>query len=241
MPSLKSVNAFLNKFAICLVLGVLLGACSQSAPSPTMTSVPPSATATDIPTQTPLPPSATPTDTASPVPPTATKTATETRLPTHTSTASPTETVTNTPAPTLESGKVARSSVENPIVYYLIQPDTGGPEACGDSIIGIGIGVSRSNDISNDVTLALEALLGQKSEWVLGLFNPVSWSTINLKDVSFSEGLITVNFTGKFEKSDDKCDNLRVKAQIWSTIRQFRAIKSTNIYLNNVPFGDRFR
>lgn len=168
-------------------------------------------------------------------------TATDTQEPTSTYTALPTETVTNTPAPTLESGKVARSFVENPIVMYFIQPNTDGPEACGDSIIGVGIGVSRSNDISNDVTLALEALLGQKSEWVLGLFNPVSRSSIRVRDVSFSEGLITVNFAGTYVRSDEKCDNLRVKAQIWSTIRQFRAIKSTNIYLNNIPFGDRFR
>ena len=122
---------------------------------------------------------------------------------------------------------------------YFIQLNTDGPEACGDSVIGLGIGVPRSNDISHDITMALEALLGQRSEWVLGLFNPLSKSAISLSSVSFSDGLATVKFRGTYYNPEDDCDNLRVKAQIWSTIRQFRAVKTLDIALNNKPFGDR--
>ncbi|HEY5670657.1 MAG TPA: hypothetical protein VIS10_11710, partial [Anaerolineales bacterium] len=52
-------------------------------------------------------------------------------------------------------------------------------------------------------------------------------------------GLIEVWLSGTYKPSGDPCDNSRVKAQIWNTIKQFRGVKKTNIFLNRIPFGDR--
>jgi hypothetical protein len=83
--------------------------------------------------------------------------------------------------------------------------------------------------------------LSNKSEYVSGLHNPLFRSNIKVADVRFkrSSGLITVNLKGTYKKPQDDCDNLGVKAQVWSTVKQFRGVKMTNIYLNGIPFGDR--
>ena len=60
-----------------------------------------------------------------------------------------------------------------------------------------------------------------------------------MESVRFNSGLATVNLRGTYAKPDDDCDNLRVKAQVWTTVRQFRGVRTTNIYLNGIPFGDR--
>jgi hypothetical protein len=74
-----------------------------------------------------------------------------------------------------------------------------------------------------------------------GLLNPLFRSNLRVNNVIFNSknGLITVDLTGTYKPTGDDCDNSRVKAQIWQTIRQYREIKATNIYLNGIPFGDR--
>jgi hypothetical protein len=131
--------------------------------------------------------------------------------------------------------------VDNPIRIYYIQLNVGGPVACGDNVIGLGIGEARTSDISKDAEKALQRLLSNKSEYVSGLYNPLYRSNIKVDSVEFrrSNGLITVNLRGTYSKPEDDCDNLRVKAQVWKTVRQFRGVKATNIYLNGIPFGDR--
>jgi hypothetical protein len=57
--------------------------------------------------------------------------------------------------------------------------------------------------------------------------------------VKLENGLITVNLKGTYTPSDDDCDNTRVKAQVWNTIKQQQGVETTNIYLNGIPFGDR--
>ncbi len=105
----------------------------------------------------------------------------------------------------------------------------------------VSSGVKRTNDISENVKGALEVLLSYKSEYVGGLLNPLFRSNIRVQSVSFNQknGLITVELSGTYKPTGDKCDNTRVKAQIWQTVRQFSAVKATNIYLNGIPFGDR--
>ena len=225
-------------FLLIILPMVVISGCASQTPEPTpvpptATEVPPSNTPVP-PTDTPVPPTATATETPTP---TAISTSTETPLPTNTPTSTPT--YTSTPAPS-SSGSVG-SSVENAIRIYFIQPNVGGTVGCGDNAIGIGIGQARSNDIGKDAKIALEQLLSYKSEYVNGLYNPLFRSNIKVASVKFrrSNGLITVNLRGTYKKPQDDCDNLRVKAQVWSTVKQFRGVKMTNIYLNGIPFGDR--
>jgi len=228
--------------ALALFISWLLAACatpvSQPAPTqPSPTRVEPSATSRP-PTETSLPPTKTPLPTNTPVPPTATPTATETPEPTET----PTPTATETPTPTRPAGAVYSAPyVDDPIRIYFVHLPAGGSTACNPGVIGYGIGVSRSNDISRDAKLALEELFAQNAEYVNGVYNPLFRSHIRVNNVRFNKknGLITVNLRGTYVPSGNDCDNLRVKAQVWTTVRQFRGVRATNIYLNGIPFGDR--
>lgn len=234
-----NVDAF-QKVVLILIIILLLAACA--APTPDPTPVPPSPTLV-APTRTQIPASATPTQTATEVPtntpqPTATQpkpsaTATATALPTETVTATPTAT------PSQEEASLPAASKEN-VSLFLIQEQVGG-SICGDAAVAVGAGVKRTGSISDDVYNALKQLFSLKSEYVGGLLNPLFRSNLRVNKVNFNSknGLITVDLTGTYKPTGDDCDNSRVKAQIWQTIRQYREIKATNIYLNGIPFGDR--
>ncbi len=222
--------------ALLLIVSLFLASCASQTPEPTP--VPPTATIVPPtntplpPTETPIPPTETPTETPLP-----TATATETLIPSDTPTSTPTDTATPKPA---SSGTGGYASVEDPIRIYFIALGTGGPVGCGDSVLWTGFGQSRTNDIARDVEMALNKLFSYKDEYVGGMYNPASHSNLKVGSVDFSNssGLITVQLRGKYNRPDDPCENLRVKAQIWSTIRQHGGVKATNIYLNRVPFGD---
>lgn len=224
-------------FTFIILLMASIGGCATLTPEPTP--VPPTSTAappteTPLPTNTPVPPSATPTVTPTL---TASATSTITPSPTNTPTYTPSYTNTSPPSPSDSIG----GSVENAIKIYFVLPPVGGAAGCDATAIGVGIRQSRSNDIANDAKIALKQLLSNKSEYAFGLYNPLSRSNIKVDNVKFdrSTGLITVNLRGTYSKPKDDCDNTRVKAQVWSTVKQFRGVKATNIYLNGIPFGDR--
>lgn len=203
---------------------------SATPASPTATVKPPSLT----PTNTLLPPTDTPVPTRTPLPPTATPTtAVPTDTPTETATASPTVVVTQAGA-SLPSG--SRDSVK---IFFILQ-NTDGP-ICGDTAVSVNSGIKRSGSISKDTAEALKQLFSYKSEYVGNLYNPLFRFKFRVNSVEFDDddGLITVELTGHYEQPKDKCDNTRVKAQIWQTVRQWRDVKATNIYLNGIPFGDR--
>lgn len=226
---------------LCLVL--LLMGCSapiQVPPTPTIPSIPPTATMlpptdTPLPTETPLPPTDTPSPTPTEAPPTLT--ATETVIPSDTPTASPTMVPTSSAA---QAGSQLPAASRDIVWIYFIQQGTGGP-ICGDTAVPVGSGVEQSGDIEEDLAKALKNLFSYEDDFVGGLYNPLSKSNLRVNGVDFDSdnGLITVDFTGTYKPTGDKCDNTRVKAQVWQTIRQWREVKATNIYLNGIPFGDR--
>jgi hypothetical protein len=234
---IKSLFRSRNLAVFCFL--PMLAACSRAGSS--QGSQPPTSTtlASPAPTQTALPPTATlePTLTATltALPPTATE------LPSPTVTESPTETP--PPSPTLiatlaPTGSTTKFGAGDTALMYFIQTETGGPVGCGDSAIGVGSGVSMKGDSDDILQAALQKLLSYDEKYVAGLYNPLYLSTIKVNSVSISNGLATVNLRGKYRPSGDECDNLRVKAQVWLTVRQFKEVEATNIYLNNVPFGD---
>jgi len=217
---------------------LLFSACTSQVQNeieifPTNTEAPPTKT-TVPPTDTPIIPTTTQTST-----PTETNTPTRTSTATATPTATATETSTPTATPGTSSSSFTGQSVDNAIRIYFISPNAGGPAACGDYVIGFGIGEPRTSDISDGIEKGLKSLLSYKSEWVGGLYNPLGRSNIKVESVRFNNGLATVNLRGTYVKPEDDCDNLRVKAQVWTTVRQFRGVRATNIYLNGIPFGDR--
>ena len=233
-------SLFARLFTVTILLALLAG-CSAPTQAPTLAPQPAAATPTlEPPTATPtLPP---PTQTSTAVPPTETTTP----LPTATLTEQPTLTATATMTPTATLAPVVNQTPGLPAVsgdsvkiYYIQQPAPGG--SCSVTPVPVGSGLKRSKDVSKDAKAGLQVLLAARWLNSGGLYNPLSRSSIKVQSVSFDDntGLISVWFTGDYNPTKDPCDNLRVKAQLWSTIRQFKGVTRTNIFLNNVPFGDR--
>jgi hypothetical protein len=123
-------------------------------------------------------------------------------------------------------------------VYY-IQTGTGGPVACGDSLIKVNTGLYRSGDVAADVRTALGRLFN-KQQYLGNLYNPISRSNLKVVSVDFKdyEGLADVSLDGAYVRSEDRCDDGRVRAQIWTTIRQFPGVKTVYILLNGNLLGD---
>lgn len=227
----KNSNTFL--IVVLSLVAVLITACNNSPASKALATVSISPTDIRLSTET-LEPS--PTSTPTPVPPT------ETPVPTETATLTPTD----TPEPTATASVTPTTGVTemtfgygNTVLIYFIQLGTGGVVACGDSAIGVGSGVTSTGDISRDLKAALAKLFTYKTKMVSGLYNPLYASRIKIDSVQFNDGLATVNMSGTYKPSGNDCDSLRVKAQIWLTVRQFPNVTATNIYLNGIPFGDR--
>lgn len=236
-------NFRLKIVIVFTVLSLALTGCSTEAQEPTP--VPP--TQTSLPSATPLPATATETAVPSATLPPATETATatsvpptETTGPTFTPVPTDTETPTETPAlPTVSISFPSVPYASDPMYVYFIQLNTGGTVGCGDSSFGISAGFSRSNDIEKDVKLALEHLFSIKTEYYGSFYNPLYRSNIRVENVKLENGLIKVNLRGTYVPSGDDCDNTRVKAQVWNTIKQQQGVKTTDIMLNGIPFGDR--
>jgi len=111
--------------------------------------------------------------------------------------------------------------------------------ACGDSLVAANTGLERSGDVEADVRNALERLFF-KRQWFGNLYNPVYRSNLSVASVKFNSdsGLVSVYLKGTYVRSDDRCDNGRVRAQIWTTIRQFEGVKTVYILLNENLLGD---
>ncbi len=210
---------------------VLSSACSltrgettaQPVSSPTLSSpTTPPPTSTPIPhTETPLPPTATPTATGTP---------TATPLPTETPT--PTDTPTSTSPPPTASG-------EDAIYVYYISLKTDGPVGCGDSLVKVNTGLYRTGDNEADIATALRSLFN-KQQYIGNLYNPVYLSNWRVDSVDFKayEGLASISLSGGYVRSGDRCDDSRVRAQIWTTIRQFPGVKTVYILMNGNLLGD---
>lgn len=222
-----------------LVAVQILAACASAQPElptitpvpPTETSAPPTETATPLPTDTP---------TLTPLPPTETPTLepTFTATPAVTDTPTPTATFTPPAIPTIRFIPLPAASSDTIRIYFIQSiPGSGG---CNDRIFAVGSGIKISGDIEDDVKAGLTKLFSYKDRYYGELYNPLYKSRIRVQKVDYRRsGLIEVWMTGSYQRSGDPCDNTRVKAQIWSTIKQFRGVETTNIFLNDIPFGDR--
>ena len=226
---------------LVILVGFVLVGCSSTSETPedesaSPTSLPP----TEIFTATPQPPTATFTE----VPPTETPTVRPSETATAHPTGTPTSTLTETPTSTVTKDPNVSSGTgfgSGSVMIYYIHQGTGGPVCGTDSAVGVRSGVNASDDIAKNIKEALKILFAYKGKKFGELFNYLLPSNIKVQHVEFDPktGLITVNLSGSYKPTGNDCDNTRVKAQVWNTIRQYSQIKATNIYLNGIPFGDR--
>ena len=223
---MKPQTAFWPRLSSGLILLVLLAGCAAPAtpPPPTATEIPPSptqplptATFTPLPTETPVP----------------AETPTPTLIPTETSTPTPTETATATLPPPTPSG-------EDAIYIYYMLLDNGGPVDCGDTAIKVNTGLWRTGDVAQDTATALKRLFASHYKDMGNLYNALYASNLKVDSVSFKafEGIISIRLSGSYGRTDDRCDNSRSRAQVWSTIRQFSDVKTIDILLNGNLLGD---
>lgn len=225
-----SLNSKWWMVGMCLAMALgCLAACSSQATPQQENPVDPTVVlaTTAAPTNTAPPP----TETFTPLPPTLT--ASPTLAPTATDTPEPTATATATPLPPTPPNDQA-------INIFLVQTGTGGPIACGDSLIRINTGLWRTGDNKTDIATAVRSLL-VKSKFIAGFYNPVYLSNFSLVGVDFNPntGLATVDLSGTYVRSGDRCDDGRVHDQIWTTIRQFPGVKGNPLVrLNGNLLGD---
>jgi hypothetical protein len=99
--------------------------------------------------------------------------------------------------------------------------------------------MARSGNIEADVATALTRLFYQREFFGI-LYNAIFRSNMSVKSVEFVEdtGLINIYLDGTYVRSGDRCDDSRVRAQVWTTIRQFKEIKTIYILLRTSLLGD---
>jgi len=224
-----------HRYIIIIIIAAIVGilsACESFAQSPTATAV--LMTETLVPTENPT---MTPTETITITPsetqtPTASFTATPTSTPTYTNT--PTETPTGTPTVTHTNTPAPAWADPNAIRIYVIHPGTGGPIACGDSILGISSGYARTGSVEQDIKLALNTLFAT-SQYLGDFYNATYTSSFKVNSVDFKEstGTAEIVLSGSYVKPKDACDARRYREQVWATARHFPEVNRAYISLTN--------
>lgn len=206
-----------QRLILVFVLSVFLGACMPAAtPEPT-----------EIPTLTPsttASPTATVTVTATA---TFTPTKTETPLPTETFTPTPTETLTPIPTPTETTSQLLKSR----IVFYLILPEHGRTDACGNpTLIPIISQRHRTGDKLRDMQIGLQMLFDLGVKYYGPYYNAL-WDTkltINSVEYRKQEDYAIIDFGGFLPVMQmSKCDKRGVRNQIWKTFFHYEFREKT--------------
>lgn len=231
LPDFSTIPWRLAVWRLAIIFAFGLAAGCAAPPTPVADSLPTASVTPSLPTLTSPPPTATvppPTETATAIPHTSTPTVT----PLPSETPAPTETPTETSPPPTPSGEDAI------YVYYILLND-GGPVACGDSLVKANTGLARTGDIEADVRTALERLFF-KRQYFGRLYNPVYLSNLEVESVKYDKNTkeVSVRLDGTYVRSGDRCDDGRVRAQIWTTIRQFEGVKTVYILLRESLLGD---
>jgi hypothetical protein len=187
--------------------------------------------------------------------PAPTPTATKTRPPTATTQpsdtpalpASPTPLPTEAPAavptnpPSTPSGPIATLSKDEAVLVYYINKDEKGTFGCGEALWYVKTHIRKTGDIPTDVRAALSTILNFHSEKFGVLYNPAYASSISVSSVEFDNGKVTVNLTGTYVHTKDKCDSSRFNDQLRFTIKQFAGVKDIYIRLNDAPLVDAMK
>lgn len=182
---------------------------------------------TEIPTLTPsttASPTATVTVTATA---TFTPTKTETPLPTETFTPTPTETLTPIPTPTETTSQLLKSR----IVFYLILPEHGRTDACGNpTLIPIISQRHRTGDKLRDMQIGLQMLFDLGVKYYGPYYNAL-WDTkltINSVEYRKQEDYAIIDFGGFLPVMQmSKCDKRGVRNQIWKTFFHYEFREKT--------------
>jgi len=109
--------------------------------------------------------------------------------------------------------------------------------ACGDSLVPIMTGYTRTGNIDKDIQLAIDTLfsVGQNSG---GLYNATYPSNLRVSGVNINHGEAIVDLDGYYEKPQNACDASRYRAQVWATIKQFPEVSRAIPKVRDKLLGD---
>jgi hypothetical protein len=171
-------------------------------------------------------PSRTPTPTQTQVP-TSRPTPTNTRIPEPTEI--PTSALTPTNTPTF------REMLKDHIVFYLIQPQKGHQDACGDiTLVPIVSRRMRTGDKIYDVQVALQMLFNLKRKIYIQWYNAL-WNTgftIDSYQYNAKKDYMIIDFGGYLDAGQlSNCDKHGIREQIWTTFYHY-GIKEKTFKVN---------
>lgn len=108
---------------------------------------------------------------------------------------------------------------------------------CGDSLVAVTRSIGPT---TAPLTAALTALVSDHRRFYgqSGLYNALYQSRLKVQNARVVNGKATIHLTGKMQLGG-VCDSPRVKAQLEQTARQFSTVRTTAIYINNVPLWKR--
>lgn len=139
---------------------------------------------------------------------------TQTAAPSNTATitASPTQIPTNTATPTASPTPTTTATatlgyVPGAMNVYLIAADANGPIGCGEQLVPLNIGILPSGDPVTDVRTVLQSLFGIRRQYLIGLYNPLYLSSLNIDRVELNSdaGEINVQLSGSLVRGEDHC------------------------------------
>jgi hypothetical protein len=139
---------------------------------------------------------------------------------------------------TLDIPEVQSSTAGAPIYKYLIHQGTGGPVACGDSLVPLYVG-QRTGDVKKDVTTALKSLFAT-GKYSGGLYNPLANSKLKVRRIEYipTNKNAQVFLGGRLIKPTTYCEIARARAMVWATAQQFPEVRHATIWLGSALLGD---
>jgi len=129
---------------------------------------------------------------------------------------------------------------EGRLIYFILV-DSYTDDSCEYRLIGVDSGVRRTLPTDAGVRDTLRALFNVRTEYYLGLYNPLYRSIFAVTQVTFAGGHVQVQLRGNASKPDkDKCFNSMVIDQVHRTIAQFSEVKTFSVRVGSLPFEDFF-
>ena len=137
----------------------------------------------------------------------------------------PLPTETSTPEPTATRTPTFGQMMKDNIVFYLIYPEKGRTDACGDIRVDPIISKRlRSGDKVYDVQVALNMLLGINTK-IYGVWYNALWDsdmTINSVQYKAEKDYILIDFGGRLPAGHfAPCDGPGIRQEIWTTIQHY--------------------
>jgi hypothetical protein len=140
--------------------------------------------------------------------------------------------------PPLPTASLTPTLVDGGVFYYLVAENTGGPFACGDSLLRVYPGIAKTGDIETDLRSAMNAMFSNSHHHYNGLLNPLHASSLWFADAAFQGSELHVRLRGDLVRPKDDCESKRMYAQVWQTIFHNSGQDRAVVWLNQALFAD---